>query len=67
MTMKGEVTIYWDTPLLMDKMVKFNKPNIVICNSIEQTAQFIDVIFPQYYKMVSAMANKVTKYKYLKI
>ena len=28
-TTKGGVKIYWDTPLLTDKMIKLNKPNIL--------------------------------------
>ena len=59
--MKGKVTIYWYTPLLMDKMMKFNYPNIVIWNSTEQTAQLIEVTAPQDYNVVSETANNITK------
>ena len=48
-------------------MVKFNKPNIVIWNTTEQTAQLIDVKVPQNYNVVIATANKITKYKDLQI
>ena len=66
-TTKGEVTIYWDTPLLTDKMLKFNKPNTVIWNTTQRTAQLTESTFPQDYYVVSAISNKTTKYKYLQI
>ena len=51
----------------MDKMLNFNKPDIVIWNATVRTEQFIDVTLPQYYNMVSATANKITKYKDMQI
>ena len=47
----------------MDKMVKFNKPDIVIWNYTEQTSQWVDVALPQDYDAVSVTLNKITKYK----
>ena len=67
MTMGGKVTIYWDTPLLKYKMVKFNKPGIVIYNATGKTAQSFDVTVPQGYDVVSTTANNITKYKDMKI
>ena len=64
---EGAGKIYWETPLLADKMVKFNNPNIVIWNSTEQKSHLIDAPVPQNYSVVSATANKITKYKDLKI
>ena len=34
----GGVTINWANPFLMDKIVKFDKPDIMIGNATEQTA-----------------------------
>ena len=62
-TTKGNVTIYWDTLLLTDTMAKFNNPDIVIRNATEKTEQLIYIKLPQYYSVVSATANKITKYK----
>ena len=67
MTTMRKVTIYWKTRLLTDKRVNFNKPDIVIWNATEHTAQLIDVPLPQDYIVVSQTANKITKYKDLKI
>ena len=64
-TTKERATISWYTPLLTDKMVKFNKPNIVIHNATEHTAQLIDVKSPQDYNVVSASTNNIKKLKYL--
>ena len=66
-TTKGVVKIYWYAPHLTYKMVKFNKPVIVIYNDAKHTVQLIDVIVPQYYTVVIATANKITKYKDLQI
>ena len=66
-TTKGMVTIYWYTPLLTDKMVKFKNPDIVVWNATEEISQLIDVTFPQDYNVVIATATKITKYKYLQI
>ena len=60
-TTKGEVTIYWGTPLLNDKMAKFSKYDIVIWNDTESTAQFIDITDPQDYNVVITTSNKITK------
>ena len=45
----------------MAKMLNFNNPDIVIWNASVRTAQLIDVTQPQYYNVVSATANKITK------
>ena len=66
-TTKGMVTIYWYTPLLTDKMVKFKNPDIVVWNATEEISQLIDVTFPQDYNVISATANKITKHKDLQI
>ena len=60
-TTKGEVTIYWVTPILNDKMVKFSKHDIVMWNDTEPTAQFIDITDPQDYNVVITTANKIIK------
>ena len=51
----------------MDKMVKFNKPDIVIWNTTEQTSQLVDSRVPQDYNVVIATANNITKYRGLRI
>ena len=55
------MTIYWGTPLLNEKMVKFSKHDIVMWNDTESTAQFIDITDPQDYNVVNETANKITK------
>ena len=47
--------------------MKFNKPKIAIWNAKEQTANLIEVTAPQNYNVVSAIDNKMTKYKDLQI
>ena len=39
---KGQITVHWDLPILTDKMVKFNKPDIVVWDAEKQNAQQID-------------------------
>ena len=64
---KGQITIYWDLPILTDKMVKFNKPDIVVWDAEKQNAQLIDMSVPQDYNIVKVTAGKITKYKDLAI
>ena len=64
---KGQITIYWELPILTDKMVKFNKPDIVVWDAEKKNAQLIDMSVPQDYTIVKVTAGKITKYKDLAI
>ena len=65
--MKGQITVYWYLPILTDKMVNFNKPDIVVWDAENQNAQLIDMSVPQDYNIVKVAAGKITKYKDLAI
>ena len=57
--------MYWDRPILTDKRVAHNRPDIVIINKIEKTAFLIDI--PLTHNIKSTEDEKIRKYEDLAI
>ena len=55
-TIVGQVTVTYDSPLLTDKNVKHNKPDICVWNKKTQSAQIIDVAIPMDRNMTKKEA-----------
>ena len=62
-----DVTITWDYPIITDKKVKCNCPDILIHDSKNKSCQIIDVAIPACTNVVKKIAEKITKYKELEI
>ena len=59
--------MYWDRPILTDKRVSHNRPDIVILNKIEKTAFLIHIAIPLTHYIKSTEDKKIRKYEHLAI
>ena len=66
-TTKNDVTVMWDTPIITDKNVKSNRPDITIHDRKNRKCLFIDVSVPACYNVVRKEAEKIVKYRDLEI
>ena len=42
----ADYLLYWDRPILTDKTVDFNRPDLIVINKKEKSAMIIDVAVP---------------------
>lgn len=57
-----EIRLYWDHPLLTDRMVGANRPDIVLFNKKIKKAFFVDITIPYDENIVKAEKDKIAKY-----
>ena len=57
----------WDLPIITDKKVMSNQPDIIIYDTENNTCQIIDIAIPNCLNIISKAAEKITKYKDLEI
>ena len=57
----------WDTPIITDKKVKHNRPDITVHDTKKRTCLFIDIAIPVCKNVVSKTAEKIIKYRDLEI
>ena len=65
-TWKG-VHVLWDMPIITDKKIKCNRPDILVHDTNTRTCTIIDVAVPSCINVVSKTAEKLCKYKDLEI
>ena len=65
-TLNG-TTILWDVPLLTDKKVKCNRPDITIHDTINRECTLVDISIPVCGNIIRKEAEKIVKYKDLEI
>lgn len=63
----SEYVLYWDRPILTDRTVDYNRPDIVLINKDTKTAKIIDVACPNSYNLQKTESEKVRKYENLAI
>ena len=61
------IQILWDVPIITDKKVKCNRPDILVHDTNTRKCTIIDVAVPVCTNMVSKTAEKLCKYKDLEI
>ena len=66
-TTKNDVTIMWDTPIITDKNVQHNRPDITVHDRKNRKCIFIDISVPVCYNVVKKEAEKIVKYRDLEI
>lgn len=54
--------LYWDHPLITDRSILHNRPDIVILDKKEKTATIIDITVPADDNAEKAYTEKVVKY-----
>ena len=62
-----KATILWDSPIITDRHVPCNKPDIVIQEKKADRCQIIDVTIPSDYNIQKKATEKISKYVDLKI
>ena len=62
-----KATILWDSPIITDRYVPCNKPNIVIQKKKSDRCQIIDVAIPSDYNIQKKATEKMSKYVDLQI
>ena len=60
-------TILWDSPIIIDRHVPCNKPDIVIQEKKSDRCQIIDVAIPSDYNIQKKATDKMSKYVDLQI
>jgi hypothetical protein len=63
----SKVTILWNQQVQTDRTIPNNKPDIVIRYNEKGTCMLIDVAIPVDRNVIQKEAEKILKYKYLKI
>ena len=61
------MTILWDSPVITDRHVPCNKPDIVIQEKKSDRYQIIDVAIPNDYNIQKKATEKMSKYVDLQI
>ena len=61
------VTIMWDSPVVTDRTITVNRPDLVIHNKKKKTCLLIDVSVPDDGNVMMKEAEKILKYKDLEI
>lgn len=59
--------LYWDRPIMTDKTVDHNRPDILIIDKEKKTASIIDVAIPLTRNLRKSEAEKLRKYENLAI
>ena len=63
----GDITILWDVPIITDREIKCNRPDIVVKDRKTRTCQFIDVTIPFDRNILTKEREKLSKYSDLKM
>ena len=63
----SDTVIMWDTPIITDKNIKSNRPDITIHDQKNRTGTFIDISVPTCCNIVRKEAEKIIKYRDLEI
>ena len=58
--------LYWDRPILTDKTVDFNRPDLILINKKEKNAIIIDVAVPLSHNVKKTENEKRSKYDNLR-
>ncbi|XP_072152555.1 uncharacterized protein [Bemisia tabaci] len=54
--------LYWDNPILTDKTIMANRPDIVLVDKRDRTAYIIDISIPNYHNLELKYQEKMVKY-----
>jgi len=58
--------LYWDRPILTDKTIDFNRPDLILINKKEKSAIIIDVAVPLSHNIKKTENEKRSKYDNLR-
>ncbi|KAL1446836.1 hypothetical protein WDU94_012201 [Cyamophila willieti] len=63
---QNNIVLYWDRPILSDRSIAHNRPDIIMINKREKYAYIIDIAVPLTHNITKTEAEKITKYEDLK-
>lgn len=63
----NEVTVMWDLPIITDRQINANRPDIVVHDKKNKTCQLIDISVPDDSNVQLKENEKIMKYKNLEI
>lgn len=66
-TEKDNITILWDMPVITDRQIAANRPDIIVKNKSDRTCHLIDVAVPADKNTSVKTVEKLSKYKDLEI
>ena len=58
-----EIKVYWDTPIITDREVRHNRPDILVIHKEGKWAQIIDITIPLDNNIKTARNGKLLKYQ----
>ena len=58
----GRALLYWDRPIITDRTIVANRPDIVVIDRLERLALIVDVTIPHDGNLVKAENDKQIKY-----
>ena len=58
----GNITLYWDRPIITDRTIVANKPDIVVIDRLVRRAMIVDITVPHDENLVKAEKDKQFKY-----
>ncbi|CAB3220135.1 unnamed protein product [Arctia plantaginis] len=58
----GRATLYWDRPIITDRTIVANKPDIVVIDRLERRAMIVDITIPHDDNLLKAEKDKQVKY-----
>ncbi|RVE44451.1 hypothetical protein evm_010855 [Chilo suppressalis] len=58
----GHATLYWDRPVITDRTIIANRPDIVLTDRLKRQAVLIDITIPHDENLVKAEKDKLSKY-----
>lgn len=63
----NDIVLYWDRPIITDRTVDFNRPDIVIIDKTNKSATLVDIGCPLTNNLQKTEREKVIKYQNLAI
>ena len=64
---KGDVTILWDLPIITDRTIMANKPDVVVLSHRDKKCLLIEVSIPEDRNVLMKEIEKIHKYRDLEI
>ena len=63
----SEALLYWDRPILTDRTVEHNRPDILIIEKRSRRARIVDIGVPLSHNLRKVETEKIRKYQHLAI
>lgn len=58
----GDVLLYWDRPIITDRTIDYNRPDIVVIEKMSGVAMIVDIACPLNHNIKKTELEKISKY-----